>query len=54
LTHCLAHTHTPHLSAQVGARNSGGNVWGVSLVPTGCTEESHPELAEIIRSQNKR
>jgi hypothetical protein len=35
-------------------RTPGGNVWGVSLLPTGMSEESHPELADIIRHQNKR
>jgi hypothetical protein len=36
------------------AGKPAGNVWGVSLVPGGLSEESHPELAAIIRSQNKR
>jgi hypothetical protein len=29
-------------------------VWGVSVVPSGYSEEAHPELADIIRSQHKR
>jgi hypothetical protein len=58
LTVCTQHVVVRHARwgrAQVGPRDgTGGNVWGVSLVPHGCTEESHPELAAIIRSQHKR
>lgn len=36
------------------ASTRSGAVWGVSLVPSGYSEEQHPELAEIIRSQHKR
>lgn len=28
--------------------------WGVTLVPPGYDEEAHPEIAEIVRSQNRR
>ncbi len=28
--------------------------WGVTLVPPGYDEDEHPEIAEIVRSQNKR
>jgi hypothetical protein len=40
---------------QAGTKAARTNVWGVSLVPSGYgSEESHPELAAIIRSQHKR
>lgn len=40
---------------QVSSRTAApGNVWGVSLVPTGYSEEQHPDLAAIIKNQNKR
>jgi len=39
---------------QVASRTNAGNVWGVSLVPSGYSEESHPELAAIIKHQHGR
>lgn len=52
--HLRAGRHGEWTQDALQAVTRAGNVWGVSLVPSGLSEESHPELAAIIRSQHKR
>lgn len=62
-THTYTHTITPPPPKQQHAGewaqqplDAGPKTvsWGVTLVPPGYDEEAHPEIAEIVRSQNRR
>ncbi|KAF6262194.1 hypothetical protein COO60DRAFT_1699466 [Scenedesmus sp. NREL 46B-D3] len=52
--HLRAGRHGEWMQDTLQAGTRRGDVWGVSLVPSGYSEEAHPELANIIRSQHKR
>ncbi|WIA12477.1 hypothetical protein OEZ85_012512 [Tetradesmus obliquus] len=52
--HLRAGRHGEWMPDTLQAGTRRGDVWGVSLVPSGYSEEAHPELAAIIRSQHKR
>jgi hypothetical protein len=52
--HLKAGRHGEWTSEALDAAPKSGVSWGVTLVPPGCTEESHPDIADIVRSQNKR
>lgn len=50
----MAGRHGEWAQVALDAGPKTGVSWGVTLVPPGYTEEQHPEIADIVRSQNKR
>lgn len=53
-THLKSGRHGEWAADSLKAGPKTGGAWGVTLVPPGYDEEAHPEIAEIVRSQNKR
>jgi hypothetical protein len=52
--HLKAGRHGEWTHEALNAGPKTGASWGVTLMPPGYDEEEHPDIADIVRSQNKR
>jgi hypothetical protein len=52
--HLKAGRHGEWVNEALNAAPKSSVSWGVTLVPPGYTEDDHPDIADIVRSQNKR